>query len=110
MLTLPMYWNPHNHVQTVQLQVLRTERETRTRKLKAYDTITAKTKNERARNLAKLIFGVQHKDLFQVDYGEIDEDEVKLKRTFTVKAIDQGQIPRDSYRVITSLSNDLVKE
>ena len=98
----------------VQLQVLRTERETRTRKLKAYDKITTKTKNERARKLAKrtrstfedlsnsvynsedeiglksVTFGVQNKDLFQVDFGEIDEDEVKLKRVLTVKAIDQG--------------------
>jgi len=55
-------------------------------------------------------FGFQNKDLFQVNFGEIDEDEVKLKHVLTVKAIDQGQIPRDGYRVITSLSNDLVKE
>ena len=118
----------------VQLRVLKTERETRTRKSKAYDKIITKTKNLRARNLAKrtrsafedlsnsfynsddelvlksVTFGVQNKDLFQVDYGEIDEDEAKLKRVLTVKAIDQGQIPRDGYRIITSLSDNLVKE
>ena len=119
----------------VQLQVLRTERETRTRKLKAYDTITAKTKNERARNLAKrtrsafedlsnycynsedeltlnsmtFTVGIQ-KDSYQIDFGEVDKKEIKLKRALTVKAIDQEQIYRDSYRTITSLSNDLIRE
>jgi hypothetical protein len=55
-----------------------------------------------------LTFGVR-KDLFQIDFGKMD-DEIKLKRTLTVKAIDQGSISRDSYREITSLSNDLIKE
>ena len=55
-----------------------------------------------------MTFGVR-KDLFQVDFGEVD-DEIKLKRTLTVKAIDQGPISRDGYRAITSLSNDLIKE
>lgn len=106
----------------------------RTRKLKDYDKITTKTKNERAKKFAKrtrsafedlsncfynsedepvlksITFDVQNKDTFQVDFGEIDEDEIKLKRILTVEAIDQGQIPRNGYRTITTLSNDLIKE
>ena len=40
----------------------------------------------------------------------MDDNEVKLKRVLTVKAIDQEPISRDGYREITSLSNDLIKE
>ena len=118
----------------VQLKVLKTTRETRTRKLKPYDKITTKTQNERAKNFAKrtrsafedlsnffydsenepvlksIIFNVQNKDTFQVDFGEIDKEENKLKRILTVKATDQGQISRNGYRTITTLSNDLIKE
>jgi hypothetical protein len=53
--------------------------------------------------------GIQ-KDSYQIDFGEVDKKEIKLKRALTVKAIDQGQISRDSYRTITSLSNDLIRE
>lgn len=106
----------------------------RTRKLKDYDKITTKTKNERAKNFAKrtrsafkdlsncfynsedelilksIIFNVQNKDTFQVDFDKINKDEIKLKRILTVEAIDQGQIPRNGYWTITTLSNVLIKE
>jgi len=118
----------------VQLQILKVIREKRTRKFKIYNNITTKTKNEKAKNFAKrtrssfedlsnffydsentpvlksITFGIQNKDTFQVDFGEIEEEEIKSKRILTVKAIDQGQISRDSYRTITTLSNDLIKE
>jgi hypothetical protein len=93
----------------------------RTRKLKDYNKITQNTKNERAKKFAKrtrsafkdlsncfynsedepvlksITFDIQNKDTFQVDFGEIDKDEMKLKRILTVEAIDQGQIPRNGY-------------
>ncbi|CAI2170109.1 10476_t:CDS:2 [Funneliformis geosporum] len=101
----------------VQLQVLKTSREKRIKKLKAYENITEKTRNERARHLVKctrsafedlsnycynpedkltlnsmtFTVGIQ-KDSYQIDFGEVDKKEIKLKCALTVKAIDQGQI------------------
>ncbi|CAI2167491.1 11943_t:CDS:2 [Funneliformis geosporum] len=37
------------------------------------------------------------KDSYQIDFGEVDKKEIKLKHTLTVKAIDQEKISQDSY-------------
>ncbi|CAG8635940.1 2641_t:CDS:2, partial [Funneliformis caledonium] len=88
----------------VQLQILRTAHETRTRKLKAYNKITIKTKNERARNLSKHTRST-FTELSNCFYNSNDNPVLK-----SLKAIDQGQIPRNSYQIIIPLSNNLVKE
>ncbi|CAI2183914.1 17528_t:CDS:2 [Funneliformis geosporum] len=101
----------------MQLQVLKTSREKRIKKLKPYENITEKTRNERAQHFAEctrsafkdlsnycynpedeltlnsmtFTVGIQ-KDSYQIDFGKVDKKEIKLKRAFTVKAIDQGQI------------------
>ncbi|CAI2185939.1 11619_t:CDS:2, partial [Funneliformis geosporum] len=42
-------------------------------------------------NLMTLYVSIQ-KDSYQIDFGEVDKKEIKLKITLTVKAIDQKQI------------------
>ncbi|CAI2168471.1 3871_t:CDS:2 [Funneliformis geosporum] len=102
---------------SVQLQVLKTSREKRIKKLKPYENITEKTRNERAQHLVKctrsafedlsnycynpkdeltlnsmtFTVGIQ-KDSYPIDFCEVDKKEIKLKRALTIKAIDQGQI------------------
>ncbi|CAI2191740.1 20212_t:CDS:1 [Funneliformis geosporum] len=101
----------------MQLQVLKTSHKKRIKKLKPYKNITEKTRNERARHLVKctrsafedlnnycynpedeltlnsMTFTVSiQKDSYQNDFDEVDKKEIKLKHTFTVKAIDQEQI------------------
>jgi hypothetical protein len=56
----------------VQLQTLKSAREMRTRKLKDYDKITTKTKNERAKNFAKRTRSA-FEDLSNCFYNSEDE-------------------------------------